>query len=84
MSQCWMNQTMVSTRNRHGRTEQGAGADRFQRGGTWAIFMLLMPLLSVHRLVAAAQLERSVLAHSLLVNAKTVWFGVVHGDNRST
>ncbi len=39
--------------------EQGAGADRFQRGGTWRIFMLRVLSLLVLWLVAAAQLGRS-------------------------
>ena len=38
--------------------EQGAGADRLQRGGTWPFFVLHVLSLPVLATLAAAQLER--------------------------
>ncbi len=57
--------------------EQGAGADRLQRGGTWPIFILSVLLLLVLCSVAAAQLERwAELLASLGCSACVTWDNV--------
>ncbi len=62
----WLSQTHypLNAYPKRRAAEQGAGADRLQRGGTWAIFMLRVLSLLVPSSVAAAQLERSVALHN--------------------